>query len=163
MVIGMFQRTCAVLALIACLLVIQPASSANAATLVAKVDLARQKMEVFVEGKLLHSWTVSTGRKGWETKPGTYYPFALTRHYYSSKWKMNLPFLVSIAQDGTAIHGTELSSKLGRPASHGCIRLSMTNAARFYSLIQQHGMYSTQVVVTSRARSSRRGARHASN
>jgi lipoprotein-anchoring transpeptidase ErfK/SrfK len=155
MVIRMLQRLLATLVLVAGLLATLPQPSAEAATLVAKVDLSRQRMDVYIDGALKHSWPVSTGRKGWETKPGSYYPFALTRHYYSPIWKMNLPYLVSIGQDGTAIHGTDYAGKLGRPASHGCIRLSMGNAARFYSLVQQHGMYATEVVVT-RSTSSRR-------
>ena len=148
MVNRMLQRLLAMLALIAGLLIAVPQPPAEAATLVAKVDLGRQRMDVYVDGALKHSWPVSTGRKGWETKPGSYYPFALTRHYYSPIWKMNLPYLVSIGQDGTAIHGTDYAGKLGRPASHGCIRLSMGNAARFYAMVQQYGMYSTEVVVT---------------
>ncbi|MEZ5843310.1 MAG: L,D-transpeptidase [Hyphomicrobiaceae bacterium] len=151
----MLKRTFAFLTLVGALLAFSPMSDAEAA-IVAKVDLARQRMDVYVDGALKHSWPVSTGRKGWETRPGTYYPFALTRRFYSSKWKMNLPYLVSIGQDGTAIHGTDYAGKLGRPASHGCIRLSMGNAARFYSLVQQHGMYATQVVVTRAYARSRR-------
>jgi lipoprotein-anchoring transpeptidase ErfK/SrfK len=128
--------------------VVGDASSAQAAAVVAKVDLSRQRMEVFVDGRRVYKWTVSTGRDGWNTPPGNYYPFALTRHFYSKKWKMNLPYLVSISSGGIAIHGTELTGKLGRPASHGCIRLSIGNAARFYGLVQKHGMSNTVVVVT---------------
>jgi lipoprotein-anchoring transpeptidase ErfK/SrfK len=124
------------------------ASQSLAASIVAKVDLGRQRMEVFVDGQRAYKWIVSTGREGWHTPPGTYYPFALTRHFYSKKWKMNLPYLVSISSDGIAIHGTELTGKLGRPASHGCIRLSIGNAARFYGLVQKHGMGNTVVIVT---------------
>ena len=135
------------LALLSAVVAQRPLAPAEAASIVAKVDLRRQKMEVFVDGAKRYSWLVSTGRKGWETKPGSYYPFALTRRYYSSKWKMNLPYLVSIGEDGTAIHGTDYASRLGRTASHGCIRLSMSNAARFYALIEQHGMAATEVIV----------------
>lgn len=121
---------------------------AIAASLLARVDLSRQRMEVYLQGRKHHVWVVSTGRDGWNTPPGKYYPFALTRQYYSSRWKMNLPYLISISRDGIAIHGTELSSNLGRRASHGCIRLSISNAAVFYSLVQKHGMENTEVVVT---------------
>lgn len=148
MVGWMLNRLIALVSLAAIAMGGLPSHTADASTILAKVDLKRQRMEVFVDGAKRYTWPVSTGRKGWETKPGSYHPFALTRHYYSSKWKMNLPYLVSIAEDGTAIHGTEMASKLGRTASHGCIRLSMGNAARFYALIEQYGMASTEVVVT---------------
>jgi lipoprotein-anchoring transpeptidase ErfK/SrfK len=126
---------------------ISGASSAWAAVL-AKVDLSRQRMEVYVNGRRHYNWIVSTGRDGWRTPAGRYYPFALTRHYYSKKWKMNLPYLVSISSSGIAIHGTEQTGKLGRPASHGCIRLSIGNAARFYRLVESYGMSNTVVIVT---------------
>jgi lipoprotein-anchoring transpeptidase ErfK/SrfK len=36
---------------------------------------------------------------------------------------------------------------LGRPASHGCIRLQTGNAAQFYSLVQQVGRGNTRITV----------------
>lgn len=60
---------------------------------------------------------------------------------------MSLPYLTWIGDDGTAIHGTYLTSKLGRPASHGCIRLSIRNASKFYKLVEANGSWSTQVIV----------------
>jgi lipoprotein-anchoring transpeptidase ErfK/SrfK len=132
---------------IAILAILTLSAPATAASLQARVDLSRQRMEVYIDGNKRHDWAVSTGRDGWRTPPGKYYPFALTRHYYSSQWRMNLPYLISISRDGIAIHGTELSSSLGRPASHGCIRLSIPNAARLYALVQKYGMASTEVVV----------------
>jgi len=122
-------------------------ASAQASILKATVDLSEQRMRVFIDGKRRFTWRVSTGKAGWRTKAGSYTPFSLRKKYYSTKWRMSLPYLVSISQDGTAIHGTYLASKLGRTASHGCIRLSIANAAKFYSLIEQHGMWSTEVLV----------------
>jgi lipoprotein-anchoring transpeptidase ErfK/SrfK len=123
-----------------------PASAVEAAVL-ARVDLSRQRMEVYIDGRRQHVWVVSTGRDGWQTPPGKYYPFGLARQYYSNQWKMNLTYLVWISRDGIAIHGTDLSGKLGRPASHGCIRLSIANAATFYGLVQSHGLENTEVIV----------------
>ena len=123
------------------------AGQASAASLRATVDLSAQRMYVSIDGKRRYSWTVSTGKQGWETKPGLYTPFAQREKFYSSKWKMSLPYLIWIGQDGTAIHGTYLSNKLGRTASHGCIRLSINNAKTFYRLVESHGMSATQVIV----------------
>lgn len=120
---------------------------ASAASLQATVDLSKQRMYVSVDGKRKYSWRVSTGKQGWRTRPGSYTPFAQRKKFYSSKWKMSLPYLVWIGQDGTAIHGTYQSSKLGRTASHGCIRLSIGNAKKFYSLVEKHGMWGTEVKV----------------
>ncbi|MEL6873713.1 MAG: L,D-transpeptidase, partial [Pseudomonadota bacterium] len=60
------------------------------------------------------------------------------------------PYLIWIGGDGTAIHGTTYASRLGRPASHGCIRLSISNAAKFYRLVQKHGMWGTRVDISRR-------------
>ena len=38
---------------------------------------------------------------------------------------------------GYAIHGSYETKYLGRPASHGCVRLHPANAAALYSLVQQ--------------------------
>ncbi len=121
--------------------------AASASTLKATVDLSQQRMTVYVDGKKRYTWVVSTGKRGWRTKPGIYTPFAQRKKFYSSKWRMSLPYLTMIGSDGTAIHGTYRTKRLGRPASHGCIRLSVANAARFYKLVKSHGMWSTQVLV----------------
>lgn len=120
---------------------------AGAASLRATVELSKQRMHVSVDGKKVYTWPISTGKRGWETKPGSYTPFGQKEQFYSSKWNMSLPYLIWIGEDGTAIHGTYQANKLGRTASHGCIRLSIGNARTFYRLVERHGMYSTQVVV----------------
>lgn len=122
-------------------------SSVWAASIKATVDLSAQRMNVYIDGKKKYSWVVSTGKQGWRTKPGSYTPFGQRKKFYSKKWRMSLPYLTWIGEDGTAIHGTYLTSKLGRTASHGCIRLSVRNAAKFYKLVEQNGFWSTQVIV----------------
>ncbi|MEO1718734.1 MAG: L,D-transpeptidase [Pseudomonadota bacterium] len=121
--------------------------AAQAATLVARVDLSSQRMQVYVDGRRAHTWRISTGKRGWETKPGMYTPYKMLPKYYSKKWRMRLPYLIWIGNDGTAIHGTDYASRLGRRASHGCIRLSIGNARKFYRLVQRHGMWGTRVDV----------------
>jgi lipoprotein-anchoring transpeptidase ErfK/SrfK len=121
--------------------------AACAASVLATVNLSQQRMEVIVDGVKRYSWQVSTGKEGWRTRPGSYTPFALTPYYYSKRWNMPLTYLISIDEDGTAIHGTTHTDRLGRPASHGCIRLDTNNAAILYHLIETHGMWSTQIIV----------------
>ena len=48
---------------------------------------------------------------------------------------------------GYAIHGTGYVRYLGRPASHGCIRLAPGNAARLFSLVRQHGFRDVRIVI----------------
>ena len=41
-------------------------------------------------------------------------------------------------------------SRLGGPASHGCIRLHPANAATLYALVSREGMGATTIVVSGR-------------
>src|SRR4029079_19157095 len=50
-------------------------------------------------------------------------------------------------QEGHAIHGTNEVRRLGKPASHGCVRLSPQNAATLYALVEENGLEHTQVVL----------------
>ncbi|MBB4343155.1 lipoprotein-anchoring transpeptidase ErfK/SrfK [Rhizobium leguminosarum] len=50
---------------------------------------------------------------------------------------------ISIAYGGYAVHATFDLKRLGRPASHGCVRLHPDNAAQFFSLAPQAGLANT--------------------
>ncbi|HCL61746.1 MAG TPA: hypothetical protein DIC31_04570, partial [Rhizobiales bacterium] len=51
-------------------------------------------------------------------------------------------------KDGHAIHGTHEVKNLGKPVSHGCVRISPENAAPLYALVKENGLENTQVVLT---------------
>lgn len=121
---------------------------ANAASLVAMVDISSQTMTVTKSGRVLYRWQVSTARKGYITPRGTYRPQRLHRMWHSRKYHMSpMPYSV-FYHGGYAIHGTGAVKRLGRPASHGCVRLLTAHAAKFYSLVKQVGMGNTRIVVT---------------
>jgi lipoprotein-anchoring transpeptidase ErfK/SrfK len=48
---------------------------------------------------------------------------------------------------GHAIHGTNEQRNLGRPVSHGCVRLSVKNAAALWKLVKQQKLANTTVVL----------------
>jgi lipoprotein-anchoring transpeptidase ErfK/SrfK len=48
---------------------------------------------------------------------------------------------------GYAIHGTNHVKSLGRPASHGCIRLHPSNAKKLFKLVKTSGPSNTRIVV----------------
>ncbi len=124
--------------------------SASASTVKAVIDLSEQRMRVYVNGKQKYKWAVSTGTGKWPTRLGAFTPFGRERIHVSKKWNMTLPHVVKFDQTATginAIHGTNRTNRLGRRASHGCVRLAPRNAAIFYNLVGQHGLWSTQVVV----------------
>ena len=125
-------------------------SAANASSVKAVIDLSEQRMRVFVNGKQKYKWAVSTGTKKWPTRTGSFTPFGRERLHKSKKWNMTLPHVVKFDQTDAginAIHGTHLTGRLGRRASHGCVRLAPRNAAIFYKLVGQYGLWSTNVVV----------------
>lgn len=109
-----------------------------AANIVAKVDVSQQVMRVYVNGKRYYTWRVSTGRRGFHTPRGSYRPTFLKRMHYSKKY-YNSPMPYSIFfKGGYAIHGTNAIKRLGRPASHGCIRLHPAAARELFNLVKRN-------------------------
>ena len=110
-------------------------------------DLSSQTMTVVVNGRVAHRWRVSSGKKGHRTPTGTYRPGRMYREYYSRKYD-NSPMPHSIFfRGGYAIHGTGYTRSLGRPASHGCIRLHPANARKLYNLVRAHGKKNTRISI----------------
>jgi len=105
----------------------------------AKIDLSSQRMQVYQNGHLKYTWKVSTARRGYRTPVGNYRPTRMHKRYYSKKYH-NSPMPHSIFfRGGYAIHGTNAVKRLGRVASHGCVRLHPSNAAKLFSMIQRTG------------------------
>jgi hypothetical protein len=102
------------------------------------IDLSSQTMHVRSDlGD--YDWPISTARSGYRTPHGTYRPSALVRMHYSHKYHMSpMPYSIFFA-GGYAIHGTYATGWLGRPASHGCVRLAPGNAARLYQMVKMEG------------------------
>lgn len=119
-----------------------------AAAVVARIDLSRQTMTVSVNGMPHYSWPVSTARRGYVTPTGAYRPQRMYRSYFSRKY-YNSPMPYSIFFNrGYAIHGSYEVSRLGAPASHGCVRLHPSNAATLYALVQSYGAGNTLILIT---------------
>lgn len=116
-------------------------------TLKADINLSTQQMTVSAGGKVLYVWPVSSGRRGYETPRGTFRPQWAARMHYSKKYD-DAPMPHSVFfNGGIATHGTQSTGLLGRPASHGCVRLAPSSAATFYALVHKHGFKATRIVV----------------
>jgi hypothetical protein len=121
--------------------------AANADVLV-NVDKTTQRMEVSVDGQPRYSWPVSTGVASYDTPAGSYRPFRMERTHFSKEWDdAPMPFAMFFTTQGHAIHGTNHVRSLGRAASHGCVRLSVRNAATLFNLVKSQGMGRTRVVI----------------
>jgi L,D-transpeptidase catalytic domain len=116
-------------------------------TLVLNADLRAQRVTVIENGKAKYTWPISSGRAGYATQPGTFQPQWASRMHYSRQYEYApMPHAVFFNR-GTAFHATSAVGLLGRPASHGCIRLAPGNAAQLFKLVHQHGYQRTKVVV----------------
>jgi len=125
------------------------AGAAHAANgkLVATVSLSDQRMEVTVNGRTAYEWKVSTARKGYVTPTGAYKPTRMHEMWYSRKYD-NAPMPHAVFfHGGYAVHATDAIKRLGRPASHGCIRLHPEAAADFYALVKTFGATNTSIVI----------------
>ncbi len=133
---------------VAFLLVLFQAETALSANLTARISLSSQTMVVTQNGVVKHRWRVSTGRKGFGTPTGNWSAKWASRNHRSRKYD-NAPMPYAIFfKGGYAVHATFDTKRLGRPASHGCVRLSPSNAATFYQLANSHGLSNTQIVIT---------------
>lgn len=108
------------------------------ATVQIHIDLSTQRMQVSSSSGS-YNWPVSTARSGYYTPRGSYAPISLQRMHYSRKYDMTpMPYSIFF-RGGYAIHGSYATRSLGRPASHGCVRLAPGNAARLFSMVQAEG------------------------
>jgi lipoprotein-anchoring transpeptidase ErfK/SrfK len=124
------------------------ASREASASVQVSISLSSQRMNVSVDGAPYATWPISTGRQGYGTPAGTYRPQSLRPFHRSSRYNW-APMPHSIFfYHGYAIHGTNEVRNLGRPASHGCIRLSPGNAKNLYGLVSRHGMNNTRITIT---------------
>jgi TonB family protein len=58
-----------------------------------------------------------------------------------------MPHAMFFTKEGHAIHGTDETRKLGRLASHGCVRLAPENARTLFALVEEKGLENTQIVL----------------
>jgi lipoprotein-anchoring transpeptidase ErfK/SrfK len=120
---------------------------ATADILQIRVDLSEQRMRVYLDNRRVFLWPISSARRGKITPLGTYQPQFLSANHRSSLYN-NAPMPWSVFFHGHyAIHGTNEVSKLGRPASAGCIRLHPDHAKQLFALVQKNDKSDTYIVV----------------
>ena len=118
----------------------------------AKVDITidkdNQQMTVAVDGVARYHWPVSSGIPSRETPNGTFRAFRMEEDHYSKEFDdAPMPHSIFFTKIGHAIHGTDSVSRLGTPASHGCVRLAPGKAATLFALVKAEGMGNTRVVI----------------
>lgn len=103
------------------------------------IDLSEQRMTIKVGGVVRHTWPISSGRAGYATPTGKFRPQRAYSQYYSKKYDLTPMPSAVFFNGGIAVHGTSYTSRLGRPASHGCVRLAPGNASQFLQLAKTYG------------------------
>lgn len=120
--------------------------NASAAVTV-RIQLSNQTMLVSVDGAEFASWPVSTARRGYRTPTGSYRPYSLQRMHYSKLYDYTpMPYSIFF-YSGYAIHGTSEVRNLGRPVSHGCVRLAPDQARSLFELVQTQGSQNTIIEI----------------
>ena len=105
-------------------------------------------MTVTVDGHVRYRWRVSTGATHYSTPAGSYTPFRMELMHYSREWdNAGMPHAIFFTQRGHSIHGSDHPG-LGTAVSHGCVRLTLSNATTLYQLVKSVGMAKTKVVVS---------------
>lgn len=106
-----------------------------------EINLAKQKLSIFENGKLLGIYAISSGKRSMPTPKGTFQIYSKTRRAWSEKYALFMPYWMAFTPSGShGIHelpewpnGTkEGASHLGIPVSHGCVRLGVGPAKTVY-------------------------------
>lgn len=115
-----------------------------------QVGLVRQRVHVYLDGLLIRSMVCSTGvvEDDHATPIGRFYIQNRGESFFSEKYQQGALWWVSFRdwgiylfhsvptdRDGNVI--PEEAAKLGIPASHGCVRLTLDDARWFYATIPQ--------------------------
>jgi lipoprotein-anchoring transpeptidase ErfK/SrfK len=121
-------------------------------SLVLKADLGAQQLTVLERDTVVRVWPISSGIDGYPTPIGTFQPKSANRMWYSHQYNWTpMPYAIFFVR-GVAFHGTNVTSRLGKSASHGCIRLATSHAAQLFDLVHKHGFATTQIIVFGTAR-----------
>src|SRR3954453_18157314 len=116
------------------------------ASVTVQISNSAQRMRAEGDGGLPYAVPVSAAGRGYRTPAGSYRVQRMERMWYSRKYDMSpMPYALFF-RGGYAIHGTYSIRQLGRPASHGCVRLHPGNARTLFRLVQSRG--GARIVVT---------------
>jgi lipoprotein-anchoring transpeptidase ErfK/SrfK len=85
------------------------------------VSIDKQRVTLFADGKMVTSSPVSTGTPGHPTPMGVFSIIQKRRHHFSNLYGSSMPYMQRLTWSGVAMHQGPLP---GRPASHGCVRLT---------------------------------------
>lgn len=122
----------------------------------ARVNKTDQRLYLYIDGKIVDTFKVSTGDTKHETPTMDRRPAGpIFQKYTSKKYPGgnynglgNMPYVVFVS-GGYGIHGTTKGNipKLGKKASHGCVRLHPENAKILNELVRKAGLENTWITI----------------
>lgn len=116
------------------------------------LSISEQQMWAYENGNLVWNWLISTGIARSPTSPGVFQIQSHEINAYASQWNLYMPHFMGVYQPGpgsdvmNGFHGfpTDASggyllwtNNLGRPATYGCILLSLENAEALYNWAEE--------------------------
>jgi len=117
-----------------------PPSDDGVTSVILLVEKSKQTVKIKVNGQIVDTWKVSTGRPGHSTPDFVNLPvLKMVPDYWSHKYNAPMPYSIFIT-DAIALHATtpDQYGNLGSVASHGCIRQTLTEAKALYNFVKKH-------------------------
>jgi hypothetical protein len=105
------------------------------------IDLSEQKLEQRLGGIAIQASIVSTGKPGMRTPVGDFTVLAKHKRAWSRSAKLWMPWWMQFTTRGHGLHELpewpggkkEGANHLGKPVSHGCVRLGVGSAEELYA------------------------------
>ena len=131
----------------------KPAVTETALDQVLLLRIGENKLYFYQDGKITHEYVVATGSPEYPTPTGQYY---VTEKRYMPTWVnpdpegwgAGMPLSIgpgpgnplgtralNWSAPGIRFHGTEATYSLGYNASHGCVRMAMSDVEELYDLV----------------------------
>lgn len=116
------------------------------------ISISQQRMWAYENGQLKWEWPVSTGISRSPTSPGVFQIQSHEVNAYASQWNLYMPHFMGVYRPGpgadvmNGFHGFPTDANggyllwtgdLGRPATYGCILLSLENAQALYDWAEE--------------------------
>lgn len=101
------------------------------------LDLRRQVMLVVTRGRTLRAVHVSSAAPGYLTPRGLFRVYRRERMSWSYPYRVWMPYAL-YSSGGYAIHG--FSSVPAHPASHGCVRMPLSDAPMVFAMTPLHAL-----------------------
>lgn len=116
------------------------------------VSISEQHLWAYENGTLVFDWVISTGISRSPTSPGVFQIRSHEPNAYAAQWNLYMPHFMGVYNPGpgaevmNGFHGFPTdagggyllwTNNLGRPATYGCILLSLENAETLYNWAQE--------------------------